>query len=111
MFFSTAITAPSPSIQPTLPVPTTKHQQHQRPAAADAVKAVIPAEPPGAAPRLRPLPPLGDKAERRAAFVEAAIFQTAELKETGDGKDRRADGPAIEHQPLRLPDAGMHGGI
>ena len=33
-----------------------KHQQHQRPAAADAIKPVIEAEPPGAAPRLRPLP-------------------------------------------------------
>src|SRR5437868_13666665 len=67
-----------------------KHQQHQRPAAADAVKAVIPAEPPGAAPRLRSLPALGDKAERRAAFVEAAIFEPAELKQAGEGKDRKS---------------------
>src|ERR1051325_9642836 len=88
-----------------------KHQQHQRPAATDAINPVIEAEPPGAAPRARPLPALGNKAERRAAFVEAAIFEAAELKKTGEGKDRRSDRPAVQHEPLRLSHAGMQGGV
>jgi len=88
-----------------------KHQQHQCPAATDAIEPVIEAEPPGAAPRARPLPALGDKSERRAAFIEAAVFEAAELEEAGEGKDRRSDGPAVQHEPVRLPHAGMEGGV
>src|SRR5580700_5013383 len=62
-----------------------EHQQHDRPAAADAVEAVVEAELEGAAPWLRPMPMLHDKAVGCAAFVEAMVFEPAELEEAGAG--------------------------
>src|SRR5207247_4559762 len=62
-----------------------EHQQHDRPAAADAVEAVVEAELEGAAQWPRPMPVLHDEAVGGAALVEAMVFEPAELKEAGAG--------------------------
>src|SRR5439155_25340161 len=63
-----------------------KHQQHDRPAAADAVETVVDAELERATQWPRPMPVLHDKAVGRAALVEAMVFEPAELEQRGAGQ-------------------------
>ena len=112
-FFSTAVTAPSTSISARLVIPTPNMHEHQRPAAADAERAVRDPHRERLAPRLRSPPAGDDEAQRRPALVEAAVAERAELPQPGDRErrpedqlrvlgeprqriDRRVD-PAIEH--------------
>ena len=60
-----------------------EHDEHQRPAAADAEHAVIEADAKRLAVRLATVPARVDEGERRTAPLEAAILQAAELKRPG----------------------------
>ena len=52
--------------------------------------------------RLATVPARVDEGERRAAALEAAILQRAELKDSGAREDQCADEPTAGHKPARL---------
>ena len=80
-FFSAAMTTASASIQPEVAHADDEHQQHQRPAAADAEDAMIDAQPPRLAQRRPAVPARSDEGERRVALLEAAVLERAELEQ------------------------------
>ena len=63
-----------------IPNPDGEHQEHQRPAAADAKKAVMDSQQKCVAPLIAAAPVFGDETQGSAALVQAAVFQAAKLK-------------------------------
>src|SRR5439155_25441723 len=49
--------------------------------------------------RLAAMPMLNDEADRRAAFVEAAVFQAGELERAGEQQRPRAEHPRVRQHP------------
>ena len=80
-FFSAAITSAEQQHPADVAGPDHEHDQHQRPAAADAEGPVREPEPPGLAPSAAPRASAAvTSAERAAAAVEAAPLQRGELE-------------------------------
>src|SRR5207247_3874364 len=84
-----------------------EHQQHQRPAAADAEETVTDAETERLVLAVIAVPVLHDECERGAALLQAASLERRELVETGRRHERRSYEPSMRGQPAALiePDA------
>src|SRR5262245_17658574 len=68
-----------------------EHQEHERPAAADAEQTVVHAQSEGFPAFMPSLPVLDHEAEWRSALVQAAVLQRRELIETRDNQNRAGD--------------------
>src|SRR6476661_2466674 len=79
-----------------------EHHGHERPAAADAEDAVLEPDPQRLAARRAPLPARIDERERRAAALQTAVLERAELEDAGAGQHGRADHPATAGEPANL---------
>src|SRR5205814_10028028 len=84
-----------------------EHQQHQRPAAADAEETVTYAETERLVLAVIAVPVLHDECERGAALLQAASLERRELVETGRRHECRSYEPSMRAQPAALiePDA------
>jgi hypothetical protein len=60
---------------PDVPRPHGEHQEHERPATADAEQSMMQPEPQRLEPPTPVLPVLDDEAQRRATLVEAAVLE------------------------------------
>ena len=78
-FFSMAVSAAERRASREARQPDAEHHEHQRPAAADAERAVGDAHRERLAPLGRAAPAVDDEAERAPALVEAAVAERAEL--------------------------------
>ena len=106
-----AVSPPRTSIALRLAKPDPEHDQHQRPAAPDAERAVGDPHAERLGTDGRATPAIDDEAERAPAFLEAAVAQRAELPQAGDREGRRDDQLGMFGEPGEGIDGGMDAAI
>src|SRR5579864_2984780 len=77
-----------------------KHNEHQRPAAAQTEHAVAEAQAPGCSSALAIV--AHEEAERAPALFEAALLERAELESARDRESYRANDPGMAVKPGRV---------
>ena len=87
--------------------PDAEHHEHQRPAAADAERAVGDAHGQRLTPLGRAAPAVHHEPERAAALVEAAVAERAELPQPGDEQGRGDDQLRVLGEPRQGLDRGV----